>query len=134
MRFLNYLPTIAFGGLMILHGIAHSPAILGSWGLAAFEDVSYQPNVLLTNAGDGMMLLLGGIWLLAALSFVAAGIGVLRQTFWWPLAASIALVLSVAMTMLWQQDAAIGLLLNGLILAIIGAMYLAGKWQERRFA
>ncbi len=134
MRFLNYLPWIALGGLMILHGFAHTPGILGSWGLATFEDVSYRPNVLLTSAGDAMMIFLGSIWFLASLSFVIAGIGVLRQAFWWPMAASLGLVFSVAMTMLWRHDAAIGLLLNGVILAIMAGMYLVGQWEERKFA
>lgn len=134
MRFLHYIPWIALGGLMILHGFAHTPAILGSWGLATFEDVSRQPNMLLTSAGDGMLLVLGGLWFIAALSFIIAGIGVLRQAFWWPMMASLALVLSVSMTMLWRNDAAIGLLLNGVILAIMAAMYLVGQRQEHKIA
>jgi hypothetical protein len=134
MRFLHHLPWIAFGGLMILHGFAHSPGIFGSWQLITVEDVSHQPNILLTNAGDVMMLFLGGIWFLAAISFVIAGIGVLRQSSWWPMATAVALVLSVTITLLWRQDAAIGLLLNAVILVIMGTMYLMGQWEERRFA
>jgi hypothetical protein len=134
MRFLHHLPWIALGGLMILHGFAHSPGVLGSWQLITFDDVSHQPNILLTNAGDVMMLFLGGIWFLAAISFVIAGIGVLRQSYWWPMATAVALVLSVAVTLLWRQDAAIGLLLNAVILVIMGTMYLMGQWEERKFA
>jgi hypothetical protein len=134
MRVLNYLPWSALGFLMILHGIAHTPAVLGSWGLMNFEDVSHQPNVLLTNAGDNVVMILGGIWLLAALSFVIAGIGVLHQSHWWPTAACTALVLSIAMTMLWRYDAHIGLLLNAIILGILAAMYLASQWHSRKFA
>jgi hypothetical protein len=134
MRFLHYLPWIALGGLMILHGFAHTPAILGSWDIATFDDVSRQPNILLTNAGNTMILVLGGIWFLAAVSFIVAGIGVLRQAFWWPVVTALALTLSVTMTMLWRHDAAIGLLLNAVILAVMTAMYLIGQWEERKFA
>jgi hypothetical protein len=134
MRFLSNLPWIGLGGLMILHGIAHSPAVLGSWKLASFEDVSFQPNVLFTSASDPLVYALGAVWFLAALSFIVAGIGVLRQAFWWPVVTAFALVLSVSMTLLWQQDAAIGLVLNGFLLVVLTAMYLLGQLEERQFA
>jgi hypothetical protein len=43
-------------------------------------------------------------------------------------------VLSIAMTMLWRHDAAIGLMLNAIILGILTAMYLAAQWHSRKFA
>ncbi len=134
MRFFNNLPWIGLGGFMILHGFAHSPAILGSWNLLSIDDVSRQPNFLLTNVSEGTLYVLGGIWFLAALSFVIAGIGVLRKAFWWPMMTAIALVLSFSMTILWRQDAAIGLVLNGGFMAVLMAMYLMGQLEERKFA
>jgi hypothetical protein len=134
MRFFNNLPWIALGGLMILHGFAHLPAILGSWKLATVDDVSFQPNVLFTNASDALVYALGAVWLVAALSFILAGVGVLRKSFWWPAATAFALVLSVSMTMLWQQDAAIGLVLNGFLMLVLMGLYLIGQLEERKFA
>lgn len=134
MRFLSNLPWIGLGGLMILHGLAHSPAVLGSWKLATFEDVSYQPNVLLTSASEPLVYALGAVWLVAALSFIVAGIGVLRHAIWWPAATAFALVLSVGMTLLWQQDAAIGLVLNGVLLVVMMTLYMFGQLEERQFA
>jgi hypothetical protein len=134
MRLVYYLPWMLLGGLMSLHGVAHTPAVLGSWNLATFDDVSHQPNVLLTNAGDGLLMLLGGIWLLAALAFVVAGIGVLRQATWWPVATATAVVLSIPMTMLWREDAVVGLVLNALILGMMGVWFLTGTRRESQFA
>jgi hypothetical protein len=134
MRFLNSLPWIALGGLMILHGFAHTPGILGSWNLATFDDVTRQPNVLFTNAGDGLLYVLGFIWFAAAISFVIAGIGVLRQAVWWPMMTAVALVLSLGVTLLWHQDAFIGLVLNAILLAIMAGLYLLGQFERRRFA
>lgn len=134
MRFLRSLPWLIGGVLLILHGFAHTPATLGSWGLATFEDVSRQPNFLLTSAGDGMLIILGTVWLLAAISFVFAGVGILRQSYWWPMMTALALVLSVPMTMLWRDDAVIGLLLNGILLAFMAVWYLIGMREERKFA
>lgn len=134
MRFVRNLPWIISGLFLILHGFAHSPAILGSWNLVSLDDVTRQPNFLLTNAGDAMLYVLGTIWFLAALSFVIAGIGVLRQSAWWPMMMALALVLSVPMTMLWREDAFIGLIINGVLLAIMGSWYLLGIREERQFA
>jgi hypothetical protein len=134
MRLLRYIPWFLIGGLMILHGIAHSPAILGSWNLLSIDDVTRQPNVWLTNVSDGMLFILGAIWFAAALSFVIAGIGVLRQAAWWPMAAALALVLSIPMTLLWRHDAFIGLTLNAILLGVLAALYLVGVRQEGEFA
>lgn len=131
MKRMYVLGSILLGGMMILHGIAHLPAVLGSWGIATFEDVSTQPNVWMTNAGDGALYLLGSIWLLAAMSFVAAGFGAIRRLTWWPVTAALAIVLSVPMTILWQNDAAIGLVLNAVLMAIMAGWFLAGSVREK---
>lgn len=132
MRLLKAIPWFGFGLFLILHGIAHSPAILGSWKLLdSIEDVSRQPNILLTNAGDGLIYVLGFFWLLAAVSFVIAGIAVLRTAYWWPMAVSLAIVLSLPMTMLWREDAVIGLIINALILAGMSGYFLIGIQQNR---
>ena len=132
MRFLRFLPFIAVGFLLILHGFAHTPAILGSWDLATFDDVSRQPNALFTNASEGLLVVLGLFWLIAALSFVAAGVGLIRQTSWWPLAAGIALVVSTTMTLLWHNDAVVGLVLNIILLAAFMIWVVIGTmWQQQ---
>jgi hypothetical protein len=117
MRLIRFVPLLATGMLMILHGFAHSPAVLGSWGIATFDDVSRQPNVWLTNAGDGLIWLFGLVWLLAAIAFIVAGVGIVRHAAWWPVATATALVASTPMTLLWREDAVVGLVLNGFILA-----------------
>jgi hypothetical protein len=45
-----------------------------------------------------------------------------------------ALVVSLSMTMLWHQDAFIGLVLNAILLAIMAGLYLLGQFERRRFA
>lgn len=131
MKHLHVLGSILLGGVMALHGIAHLPAVLGSWGIATFEDVSVQPNVWLTDAGDGALFVLGAVWLLAAVSFVAAGFGAVRRLAWWPVMAALAIALSVPMTILWQEDAAIGLFLNAALIAILAGWFLAGSVREK---
>jgi hypothetical protein len=134
MRFLRFLPYLFAGGLMMLHGFAHLPGVLGSWGIATFEDVSRQPNILLTNASDPVVWALGAVWLLAALSFVVAGVGVLRRSDWWPVAGVVAIVVSLPVTILWKDDAVIGLVLNGVLLAGLAVWYVMTPVRERSTA
>jgi hypothetical protein len=134
MRFLRNLPYIAVGLLMILHGFAHLPGVLGSWNLATFEDVSRQPNIILSNAGDTLIQVLGFFWLLALGAFIVAGIGVLRRAQWWAGATLIALAFSMPMTVLWIEDAVIGMVLNLAILLGILAWVLIASGETRKLA
>jgi hypothetical protein len=84
MKHLQKAASPLFGVLLIMHGVAHGPGVLGSWNMTTFEDISHQPNILLEHTGDGVVSLLGILFLLAGLTFVGAGIGVLRQAPWWP--------------------------------------------------
>ena len=134
MRFLRFVPWFFTGVLMILHGIAHGPGVLGSWNLATFEGTTRQPDFLLTSASEVMLTILGAIWLVAAIAFVIAGIGVLRQAIWWPMATALALVFSVPVTLLWRDDAVLGLMLNGVLLAFMAVWFLLGAREEQQFA
>jgi hypothetical protein len=134
MGYFRSILLIFAGIVVILHGTVHVLGLLGSWNLVTFEDLSRQPNFLLTGASETTLYFLGAIWLFAAISFVAAGIGLLRRAQWWPLAMAMALVLSVPMTMLWREDAVVGLMLNGVLIAVMAGWYLLGIREEQKFA
>jgi hypothetical protein len=127
MRIVERIARWAFGLLMILHGFAHLPGVLGSWQIATFEDVSYQPNALLTDANDAVVALLGLVFFLGGAFFVAAGAGLIWQAAWWLQSAFAALATSLAVTALWHQDAVIGLALNGVIAVALLAVLLARR-------
>lgn len=113
----------AFALLLILHGFAHLPGVLGSWKLKTFDDVSFQPNALLTDASDTTVFLLGVVWLMAAIGFLVAGVSMLVHYDWWPHIALRAVVTSLIPTTLWNEDARIGLMLNiALLIVILGIM------------
>ncbi len=117
MHGLQRVAVIAAGLVTVLHGIAHAPGALGSLELAAFEDVSYQPNAVFTDAGDGLMLVLGVLWAVAGALFVLAGIALaLNRRQMLPVLA-LALAVSLPLTILWYQDAVVGLVLNVMLLA-----------------
>lgn len=124
MRYLTRAASLFFGVLMILHGIAHGPGVLGSWNLATVEDVSRQPNILLENAGDGVVSVLGALYLLAGLGFVVAGAAFLLRVGWWQRIATAAVLLSLVVTTLWWRDAIVGLAINVALLAVLAGFAL----------
>lgn len=118
MNLVRRIGRLAAAVLLMLHGIAHAPGALGSLKLATFDDVSFQPN-LLPGTGDGLVMLPGVIWVLAAAAFVVAGIGLILH---WSRSTAVvlaALVFSTPLTVLWYQDAVAGLILNGAMLFVL---------------
>lgn len=114
---------------LALHAIAHSPGILGAWKIAEFEDASFRPNVVLTGASDALVAVLGAIWLVAAIAYLVAAFGVLRNARWWPGATLAAALVSLAMTLLWVEDAIAGLVVN---IAVVAALAGWRIWTARR--
>ncbi|MCC6790992.1 MAG: hypothetical protein IT336_04860 [Thermomicrobiales bacterium] len=113
-----------FGLALILHGFAHIPAILSAWQLKSYEDVSRQPNALIPNAGETAVALLGIIWFVAAAAFIVTGVGLLLHVDWWAPVASLATCSSLLMTILWHEDAIIGLVINiALIPVFVGVFF-----------
>ena len=123
---------LLFGAFLLLHGLAHAPGILGSWKLATFEGASYRPNVLLDQAGDSVVYLLGVLWLVAGVTYLLAGIGVLRRAVWWPQAVAVAALTSLVVTTLWAEDAVVGLAINlGVVAVLVGVLARSG-WRLGR--
>ena len=119
---LRSVPRLALGFFLVLHGLAHSPGVLGAWKLADFEDVSYQPNILLEDASDGVVALLGVVWLVAGAAFVLAGLGLLRRAVWWPRMTLFAAVVSLAVATLWREDAVVGLVIDIALLVLLAGV------------
>lgn len=110
---------------LALHAIAHSPGILGAWKIAELEDASFRPNVLLTDASDTLVAVLGAFWLIAAVTYLMATVGLFRSAPWWRTATFIAALVSLAMCLLWLEDAIAGLVVN---IAILTALLLLNTW------
>lgn len=111
--------------VLTLHAIAHSPGVLGAWKIAEFEDASFQPNVLLTDASDTMVAFLGAFWLIAAVAYLVAATALFRNVRWWPTATFLAVLMSLGMTILWMDDAIAGLVIN---IAVLTALFLLNVW------
>jgi hypothetical protein len=119
MEAARHVVRMAAGMLLVLHGFAHTPGVLGSWKLATFEDVSYQPNVLLDNANAATIALLGAVFLLGGVAFIVAGLGVMRRSDWWLQWAGLAVLTSLFVTVLWWENAIAGLVINLIVLLVL---------------
>ena len=110
----------ALAALMILHGVAHLVGFAGSWHVG---DLPYKTTVLAgrVDLGDAGIRVTGILWLAAAVAFVIAGAGTALSYSWWPKAALLVTLASLALTIIEFPEAKIGLVVNLVILAVLFA-------------
>ena len=111
----------ALTALMALHGVAHLVGFAGAWQLAPAKELPYKTTVLAgrVQLGDAGIRVMGVLWLVAALAFVATAGGAALNATWWGRAALVVALASLALTIVEWPEARIGLFVN---LAILGAL------------
>jgi hypothetical protein len=105
---------IAIAALMLLHGFAHLPGLVGSWRLAVVEGVPYHTTLFggRVDVGNAGMRIVGLVWLFAAAAFMVAAVGALLDRSWWAPTAAVVCVVSLALCMSELPAARIGLVVN----------------------
>jgi hypothetical protein len=111
---------------MALHGVAHMVGFAGSWQLAATTEMPYKTTVLGGNLdlGDAGIRVVGVLWALAALAFVTVSGATALDKPWWPTAAVIVALASMALTLVELPQARVGLVVN---LALIATLLFARR-------
>lgn len=112
---------IALAVFLALHGFAHFVGFAGSFGLA--ESIPYRTTVLggTVDLGDTGIRAFGVLWLLAAGAFLVASAAAMTSQEWWLKALLVAATGSLVLSLMTLPEARIGVLLNVLILAAVGA-------------
>lgn len=111
--------------VLVGHGVIHLMGMFLSWGLGQPGELRYAD--LPMGPRSGPALVLGGLWLLACVAFLASGVAVvLRRPIWWWLA-STGVVCSLPVVILHWQIAVAGLAVD--LLVIVG---LALTWNRGR--
>jgi hypothetical protein len=88
------------------------------WQLGRINGVSTVPTLLPgLGAGSPLLLVLGALWLVATIAFLAAAAGLVLAASWWRTAASAAALLSLVLCAAWWSSAWFGAALNVAILA-----------------
>lgn len=93
----RYVITLA----LFMHGIGHVLFLMNSWGLSRTDaDRSWLFSGVL-GAGQALEGILGLLWLVPLIGFLAVTWGYFTQAGWWPQLALASAVLSLAMILLW---------------------------------
>ena len=108
--------------LFVAHGVAHLPGFLTSWRLASLEGMAYKTTLLAgsLDVGDAGIRIVGVLWLLVAVGFIASGIGTALGVAWWGTLTAVVASFSLVLSVLEWPEARIGLVVNLVILAYLG--------------
>jgi len=124
---------IALAVLFFVHALAHLPGFVVPWRLATLEEMPYKTTLLdgRFDVGDAGIRLVGLLWLVAALAFVAAGAGLLLGAAWWGPLSWASVVLSLTLSALGWPEARLGLALNVVIVALLLGGERLGWWSKK---
>lgn len=106
----------SIGLLLLLHGFIHLLGPVEIWNLADIEALSGRPSIGLSRS---VTELLAGVWLLAFLALVGAGIGLLTRRAWWAGWAVVGAIISQIAILIWWGEAATGTVPNLIVIAAV---------------
>jgi hypothetical protein len=107
-------------GLLAVHGLIHAVGFAGAWGLAEFQGASRVPtNFVTARPDDPIVRILGIVWLVALVAFVAAAYLLLMDNAAWRPVAIAAAAVSMVPVALWWQNAPMGAVANALVLVAV---------------
>ena len=110
------------------HGLIHLIGFVVPWGLAEVEGFPYRTTALggavaLNDAGARAV---GIAWLVCAVGFAVAGLGIRRRAPWALPAAAVLAVASIVLCVLGLPEAVAGIVVNAVILGVV-----AWAWTAR---
>lgn len=103
---------ILFAMLLALHGAVHLMGPVDFWGIADLEEIAPP------DASTAVVDLLGGLWLLAAVSFIVGAVALWRGARWWRSLVLATAVLSFVIAGAVWADAWVGMALDVAIAVI----------------
>lgn len=108
---------IIAGLYLVVHGICHLVGFIVPWKIAELKEEPYKTTLLsgAIDVGDAGIRIVGVLWLLAAIGFIAGGIGVFAHAHWWrPFILGLSIA-SLVLCIFGLPGAKIGLLANVII-------------------
>jgi hypothetical protein len=109
--------------VLVIHGVAHLVGFVVPWRLARLEEMPFGTTLLggRIDVGDRGIRAVGILWLVAALAYLAAAVGVALLLPWWIPAVATVTVFSLALCVLGWPDSRIGVAVDLAILAFLMA-------------
>lgn len=106
---------------LLLHGIAHLVGFMVPWKMASPEGLSYKTTILWgkVDLGNTGIRIIGVVWLLLFLAFLAAAAGIWIPFQYWKTFTAFVCALSLVMSVLGLPDSRIGIPVNAIILVTL---------------
>ena len=119
---------LAVGVFFVLHGLVHLLWFVVLWRITTVDGLPYSTTVLAhrIDVGDTGIRVVGLLWLVATLGWVAAGFGLIFLVPWWQGLTIAVALFSSALCILGLPEAKYGLLIN---LIVIALLFLGGRFQ-----
>jgi hypothetical protein len=119
------LAVIAVAVVIAAHGLIHLIGVALLWKMGEPGGLRYADAVPASGSAAGYVV--GGLWLLAAMLFVAAAVLLAAGRAAWRLTALAAVLVSVPVIGLMPGQAVAGLVIDGLILVLVAASWLRAR-------
>lgn len=112
---------IIFAIFLMLHGLVHLLWFVVSWQLMDVDGLPYTTTIVSgrVDVGESGIRVVGLLWALGMIGFVAAGIGLLFAAPWWFTVTIGATVYSLFLSVLGWPDSCWGALIDVAILVIL---------------
>ncbi len=112
----------AVAAFLAFHGIAHLVGFMGIWRLGPFVDRGARALPFGLTDDGGPARALGVLWIGGMVLFVATAVGAVVGAEWWPSLLVVAASSSLAICVLWWNDARIGAVIDIAILMALGVI------------
>lgn len=112
---------IVIGIYLFVHGFCHLVGFVVPWKIATLEEEPYKTTLLsgAVDIGDIGIRIIGVLWLITAVAFIAGAVGSIALFHWWrPLTLYLS-IFSLVLCVLGLPGAKIGILANVIILAYL---------------
>jgi uncharacterized membrane protein YhdT len=111
----------AAAALLTLHGLVHRMGFVAYWPIAELQGLPYKTTLLdgRWDLGRTGIRLFSVVWLVTAIGFVIAAVGMATHQDWWQVALASVTLLSLVITALDVRVAFMGALIDAVILVML---------------
>ncbi|HKT80724.1 MAG TPA: hypothetical protein VJP86_10930 [Vicinamibacterales bacterium] len=112
---------LLLAAFLLIHGIAHLPGFLVDWQLRSLPELPYRTTIFAgsVEVGTAGIRAIGLAWLLAAVAFALAALGLVMRWGSWQSVAYTAIAASVFLTVAAWPEARLGLFANVVLMLLI---------------
>lgn len=119
--------NLIFTLIVFIHGLIHLLGFVKEWKIA---EVNQLTGKTLIPLSDSLSKVFGSLWLITFLCFFIATVGFLLKKDWWWMIASLGVIFSQILIIVYWQDAKAGTIANLIILPVIIVSYASWNFDN----